>query len=117
MLDLDKTDSVAIVGNRNSGKTNLAFAFMNDYKGSKTKYLFGYPKEVEGYITISHWEDVFKITDAVVFIDEIQRYIKFYETKANYELMEFMSFLQHNKVTIIFTTQLSQFITKGVEAT
>src|SRR3990167_7097257 len=116
MINLDETDSVAILGNRDTGKTNLAFYFMNTYKGEKKKYLYGYPKEVDGYTMINHWLDVFKITDSIVFIDELQRYIRFYETKSNFELMEFISFLKHNNVTLIFTTHLSQFITKGIEA-
>lgn len=116
-IDLDLTDSVAIVGDRNSGKTNLAFSLMNNYKGKRKKYLYGYPKQIKGYLTISTWTDILKISDGVIFIDEIQRYIKLYDRKANIELMELLSFLAHQRNTLIFNTQLSQFITKGVEAT
>ena len=115
-LNLDVTDSIAIVGDRNTGKTNLAFYFMNRYKGKRKKYLYGYPVKKEGYLTISTWGDLLKLTDSIIFIDEIQKYIKLYDRKANVELMEMLSFLAQQNNTVIFTTQLSQFITKGVEA-
>ena len=115
-LNLELTDSIAIVGDRNSGKTNLAFYLMNNYKGSRTKYLYGYPKNIKGYHNIRTWGDLLKISDSIIFIDEIQRYIPLYEKKANHEFMELLSFLSHQNNTLIFTTQLSQFITKGVEA-
>jgi len=115
-IDLEKTDSIAIVGDRNSGKTNLAFSIMNNYVGSKKKFLYGYPRAVNGYANISSWTDILKLTDSIIFIDEIQKYIKLYDKKANVELMELISFLAHQKNVIIFSTQLSQFITKGIEA-
>lgn len=115
-IDLDMTDSVAVLGDRNSGKTNLSFYLMNKYKGKKQKYLFGYPKDIDGYKHLSDWGDIYKVTDSIIFIDEIQRYIKIYDKRANSQLLEFISFLAHQNNTLIFTTQLSQFITKGVEA-
>lgn len=115
-LNLDKTDSVAIVGDRNSGKTNLAFSFMNSYRGRRGKVLYGYPKDFKGYLRIANWEDLLQITDSIIFIDEISKYIKLYDRRANVELMDLLSFLAHQNNTLIFTTQLTQFITKGVEA-
>lgn len=115
-IDLDLTDSVAVVGDRNSGKTNLAFSFMNNYKGKKKKYLYGYPTEKKGYKRISTWSDLLTLSDSIILIDEIQKYCKLYDRRANTELMELLSFLAQENNTLIFTTQLSQFITKGVEA-
>ena len=114
--DLDKVRSLAIIGDINSGKTNLAFYYMNSYKGKRKKYLYGYPKEIRGHISISTWNDILKIKDGIIFIDEIQRYIKVYDRKANVKLMELISLFAHKNNTLIFTTQLSQFITRGVEA-
>ena len=115
-IDLDLTDSIAIIGDRNSGKTNLAFSFMNQYKGKRTKVLYGYPIQKEGYSSVCTWSDLLKLTDSIIFIDEIQKYIRLYDRRANTELMEMLAFLAQNNNTLIFTTQLSQFITKGVEA-
>lgn len=115
-LSLDSTDSVAIIGDRNSGKTNLAFYLLNNYRGNKDIYLYGYPKTVKGFKNISIWSDLLKIVDSIIFIDEIHRYIKLLDRRANQEFLELLSFLAHQGNTLVFTTQLSQFITKGVEA-
>jgi len=115
-ISLDKVRSLAIIGEINSGKTNLAFYYMNTYEGTRKKYLYGYPKEIKGYKNISTWGDLLKIKDGIIFMDEIQRFIKFYDTKSNTQLMELISLFAHKNNTLIFTTQLSQFITRGVEA-
>lgn len=115
-LNLDRTDSIAILGDRQTGKTNLAFYLLNSYRGIKDIYLYGYPKSFKGFKSLNSWQDILKVTDSIIYIDEIHRYIKLYDRKANTELMELMSFLAHQGNTLIFSTQLSQFITKGVEA-
>lgn len=116
MVNLDKVKTIAILGDIDSGKTNLAFSFMNGYKGERQKILYGYPKEMEGYKSLCCWTDLLKVKDSIIFIDEIQRYIKSYDTHSNYKLMEFISLLSHKNNTLIFTTQVSQFITRGVES-
>ena len=78
--------------------------------------MFGYPVEKEGYTMVSTWEDLLKLTNALILIDEIEMYVKTYDKRANSELLELLSFLSHQNNTLIFTTQLSQFITKSVEA-
>jgi len=115
-MDLDEVNSIAIIGNPNTGKTNLAFSLMNKYEGKRKKYLFGYPKKVAGYKTVSTIDDLFQLKDSIIFMDEIQKFIKVYDKKANTQLMELISTFAHKKNTLIFTTQLSQFITRGVEA-
>lgn len=116
IIDLDKTDSIAILGDRQQGKTNMAFYLLNNYRGVKNVCLYGYPKNFPGFKNLSSWTDLLKLTDSIIFIDEIQRYIKLYDRRANNELLDLMSFLSHQNNTLIFSTQLSQFITKGVEA-
>lgn len=116
MIDLDKIRSLAIIGNLDQGKTNLLFYYGNSYKGARKKYLFGYPKEKEGYISLYSWEDLLKIRDGIILIDEINTFIKIYDKKKNYQLMELISLFAHKNNTLIFTTQLSQFISRGIEA-
>ena len=115
-INLDKIKSLAILGDINTGKTNLAFFHLNNYKGKRSIYLLGYPKEIKGFKGLSCFSDIFKVTDSIIFIDELSRYIKVYDREANYELMELISLFAHQGNTLIFTTQLSQFITRGVEA-
>lgn len=116
MVNLDKIKTLAILGNIDSGKTNLAFYYMNSYKGTKQKVLYGYPIQKDGFISVSCWNDLLKVKDSIIFIDEIQKYIKFSETHANTKFLEFISLLSHKNNILIFTTQITQFITKGVEA-
>lgn len=119
MVNIDLVKSIAILGDGNTAKTNLAVYLIRDYvtKGGKKKvYLVGYPKKIDNFESISSFTDIFKIRDAIIFIDELQRYIKIYDRKANYELMELISFFYHNNNTLIFTTSLTQFVTKGIEA-
>jgi len=116
MVNLDKIRSLAIIGNLDQGKTNLMFYYANSYKGERQKYLFGYPKEMKGFKSLSNWEDILKIRNGIILIDEINQFIKVYDNKSNYKLMELISLFAHKNNTLIFTTQLSQFITRGVEA-
>lgn len=115
-IDLDKVISVAILGDVNSGKTNLGFYYLNQYKGKRKKYLLGYPKRIKGIINISSFSDMLKIKDGIIYCDEIQKFIKVYDRKANYQLMELISLFAHKNNTLIFSTQLTQFITRGVES-
>jgi len=115
-MDLDKTKVVSILGDMNSGKTNLAFHLLREYKGERKIYLLGYPKQVDDFTMISDFNDIFALTDSIIFIDEIHRFIKLYDKRANQDLLELISFLSHNNNTLIFSTQLSQFVTKSVEA-
>lgn len=115
-MDLDKTKVLAILGDMNSGKTNLAFHLLREYTGNRQIYLLGYPKQIDNFIPISDFGDIFELRDSIIFMDEIHRYVKLYDKRANHKLLELISLFSHNNNTLIFTTQLSQFITKSVEA-
>jgi len=115
-IDLDKMECIAIIGDRNSGKSNLGFYLLNQYSGTRNKCVFGYPKHLDGYVNLHNWNDLIKMSNAVIFMDELQKYIKVYDRRANYQLMELVGLFAHNRNTLIFTTQLSQYITRGVEA-
>ena len=115
-MNLDNTKVVSILGDTNSGKTNLAFHLLREYKGNRQIYLLGYPKQVDDFIMLSDFNDIFQLTDSIIFMDEIHRFIKLYDKRANQALLELISLFSHNNNTLIMTTQLSQFITKSVEA-
>lgn len=115
-MNLDNIKTLAIIGDTHSCKTNLAFYHLRQYKGKRDIYLLGYPKKIDNFKEVSCFQDIFRIKNAIIFIDELQKYIKVYDRKANIELMELISTFKHNNNTLIFSTQLSQFITRGVEA-
>ncbi len=114
-MDLDKINTLAILGDRNSAKTNLLIYLMKEYKGEKKKYLLGYPKELEGFEHINTLNELSQLTNALVGIDEIQRVTPFYQKRANDILLELLSTMVHNDNTIIFTTCLTQFIVKALD--
>lgn len=116
VIDLDKIKTLCILGDTDSGKTNLGFYYLNTYKGKRNKYLLGYPKDIEGFVRLSSFNDVLKIKDGIIYVDEISKFIKVYDKKANYQLMELIALLAHKGNTLIFSTQLTQFVTRGIEA-
>ena len=115
-MNLDEVKSVAVLGDINSGKTNLVFKLLRDYKGTRQIYLVGYPKQIDYFKKISFFKDLFKLTDSIIFIDEIQNYINIYDRRKIHQLISLISFFAHNNNTLIFTTCLSQFITKAIES-
>lgn len=116
VINLDKIKSLAILGDTGTAKTNLMFYLGEQYKGTRKKYLLGYPKDKKGYGRVSNIQDLTMLREAIVFIDEIHRYIKVYDRRANTEFMELLSIAEHNRITVVITTQLTQFITKGMDA-
>lgn len=115
-IDLDLVKSVCILGEVDSGKTNLGFWYLKNYKGKRKIYLLGYPKKIEGYMNLNSFEDIFKLKDSIIYCDELQKFIKVYDRKSNYLLMELISLFAHKNNTMIFSTQVTQFVTRGVEA-
>lgn len=115
-MNLDKSRVIAILGDIDSCKTNLAIHLLRQYQGTRQIYLLGYPKQIDDFVSLNSFNDLFKLQDSIIFIDEIQRFIRTYEHHKNVALQELISFFAHNNNTLIITTQLSQFITKGTEA-
>lgn len=112
---LNNTDHIAIIGNTNTGKSNLLF-YLASQCDTKKKYLLGYPIYVDGFTAINSIDDIRELSDCVLCIDELSKYFPIWQNKSNIALIEFLQFAQHNRVKLIFTTQLSQAITKQVEA-
>lgn len=114
-LDLDKIRTVGILGDRNFGKTSIMFRLAKEYKGTRTIYFYGYPKTDIPYKIIHQLAELELLTDAIVFMDELQKHIKFYEKNKSNQFLELLSVLAHNNVTLIFSTPMSQFINKALD--
>ena len=114
-MNLDKAYVVAVLGDKNSGKTNLMFYLASKYRGSKTKYLYGYPKVIEGFRPLNTLYELANVTDGVILMDELQNHIAFYQTRMNETFLKLLSAIAHNGNTLIFTTPMSQFITKTLD--
>ena len=112
---VDNNQAIAVIGMPNSGKTNLAF-YLAQKSSHKNKYLLGYPKKKRGYISIGSIEELPKIREGVLIIDEFSKYFPVWDKRSNQALLELLQFAEHNHIKLILTTQLSQFITKQCEA-
>ena len=114
MINLDKYKTIAILGDRNTGKTNLIFYLAKNYKGNRQILLYAYPKSY-GYKRIYSLEDLSLTTNSIILMDELQNHIKFYNKRTSEEFLELLAVMAHNNNTIIFTTPMSQFITKALD--
>ncbi len=112
---VDNNKALAVIGAGNSGKTNLAI-YLASLIENKKKYILGYPKTLKGFIGLASIEDLPKINECVLVIDEFSKYFPVWERKSNEKLMETLQFCEHSEIKVILTTQLSQFITKQCEA-
>jgi hypothetical protein len=112
---MDNTPT-AIIGNTGSGKTNLLVFLARQQGGNRKKYLLGYPSLINGFIPLNSVEDLTLIQDCVLVIDELSRYFPPWERRTNQKLMELLQFAEHNNIKVMFSTQVTQSITKQLEA-
>jgi hypothetical protein len=115
-MDLDKCKVIAIIGDVNSGKTNLAVHLLRTYPGKKNIYIYGYPQQLDNFIPLINKTQLSMVEDGIIFIDELQRFFRLYDKNTNREFIEFVSLSAHKNNCLIFTTQLSQNLTKAMEA-
>jgi hypothetical protein len=115
-MDLDKCKVIAIIGDVDSGKTNLAVHLLRDYKGTRKIYTLGYPCQLDNFVKLAYKRDLCKITKGIIFIDELHKIFRLYDKDTSRDFIEIVSLLAHNNNTIIFTTQLSQNLTKAMES-
>ena len=112
---LDNNLPVAVVGSKNSGKTNLAF-YIASQTSHKRKFILGYPAEVKGYTRLGDKDELFRLSDCVVIIDEFQRYFDRYGRHHNDALEEAIDFAEHRNVKLILTAQNNQAIDRNLES-
>jgi hypothetical protein len=115
-MDLDKCKTVAIIGDRDSGKTNLAVHLLRSYAGSRKIYTLGYPTLIDNFIPLANKLQLSLVQDGIIFIDELHKFFRLYDKNTSREFIEVVSLAAHNNCTLVFTTQLSQNLTKAMEA-
>ncbi len=113
-IDLDKIRTVALLGDRHTGKTNLLFHLARQYTGKRKIVTYAYPKNM-GYKQIYSLQELSQVTDSIVLIDELQNHVKFYQKRIAEQFLELLAVMAHNNNTLIFTTPMSQFITKALD--
>lgn len=88
---------------------------MKKSKSQRVKYLFGYPKAVEGFKPVNTLAEVATLKNAIIGCDELSKIVPFYSKRTNDTLLDLLTTIAHNNSTLIFTTSLSQFITKALD--
>jgi len=116
IINLDKCKLVAVQGDISSGKTNLAVYLLRNYKGTRKIYTLGYPIQIDNFIPLANKMQLGMVQDGIIFIDELHKFFKMYDKNTSKEFIELVSLSAHSNNTIIFTTQLSQNLTKTMEA-
>jgi hypothetical protein len=116
LMNINDNQPIAIVGGTNTAKTNLMVYLARQVPQTRTRYILGYPRDIKGFVALNSIEDLAKISNCVLCIDELSRYFPPWEKKTNESLMRMLQFAQHNKIKVIMNTQLTQTITKQLEA-
>ena len=114
-LNLDKIRTLGILGDRDFGKTSIVFDLLRSYKGKREIVLYAYPDTSFKYKQIHTLQELELLTNSIIFMDELQKHIKFYQKRTSDEFLELLSTIAHNGNTLIFTTPMSQFITKALD--
>ncbi len=114
-MKLDEIKTLGVLGDRHNGKTSVMFDLVKKYKGQREIILYGYPVNMYGYKQIHTLQELELLTDKIVLMDELQKHIKFYQKRMNDEFLEILSTMSHNNNTLVFTTPMSQFITKALD--
>ncbi len=112
---INNNKPIAIIGGTNSGKTNLAF-FFAELCDHEKKYLLGYPKPIKGFVSISDKDELFKLKNCCIIIDEFQRFFRRAGRHHNDALEEALDFAEHRNIKIILTAQNNQAIDRNLES-
>lgn len=112
---IDNNKPVAIIGGTDSGKTSFAF-YLGSLCSHNKKYLLGYPLKVKGYINISDKDELFRMRNCVIIVDEFQRYFDRYGRHHNDALDEAIDFAEHRNIKLILTAQNNQAIDRNLES-
>ena len=113
---LKKSNSVAILGGRRTGKTAIGFDITR--YTYKEVYVFGYPQKVLplGYASIKNVEDLPKLKDSVIYWDEPHLTLKVYENSANWKFIKLLSTMAQKGNILITSTSDSRFYTRSLES-
>lgn len=113
--------SVAVIGETGSGKTAFCHRILSYFRkyANKEIYVLNHPKHMEaqhlGWKILHSLEDMNRLQDVVLYIDEPQHHMRFYENKGNQMLSNLLSLARQKNITLVISTAVSQFITRMLE--
>lgn len=112
---------ICVYGDKGSGKTALSFSILNKVFVNTKKKIFVYkypkPKLIKklGYNVMRSIEDLMRMENCCVYIDEPQLYFPFYEKRTNEAFARLMSLARQRDNMIVISTSVSHYINKMLE--
>lgn len=111
--------AIAIVGERNSGKTGLACAVL-DKVHDRPVHVYKHPRpelvDERGWLNMSRLEQLLNLRNCVAWIDEPQIVIPKLDKRANEGLQRLLSIARHRDITLVFSTCDTRWITRALES-
>jgi len=113
--------NVLVIGKKRSGKTCLAFAFLEQFgKYDRKMYVYKFPRpelleelpfEVNN---LTNLKQINNLKNAVVFIDESEKIFPILEKTVNQQLRNILSLSGQNNICFIFVCHNSYFINRSL---
>lgn len=114
---LPQIKSVAVLGVTGSGKTSLSHKILGKVK--MDIYCYNYPKphliKKLGWKNLYSIEDINRLNNVCLWIDEPQNYWKLNEHKANEALAKILALARQRGLLLVISTSVSHFITRMLE--
>lgn len=119
---LPQIKSIVSIGTTGSGKTAHCFKVLDTAKKvmpNREIYVFKHPKPKlvteRGFKNLYSLEQMDKMSNAVVYIDEPQTVWKIYEKEGNETLATLLTLARQRDILLIISTAMSQFVTRMLE--
>ena len=120
LTTLKDVRTIAIYGNCGSGKTSLAYHLIDLIKENKKVFFLKHPKpeliEEMGYEDLDSLEQMEKMQDCVLYIDEPQLSLPIYAHKANKIIAQICSLARQLDITLVISSSDTRVFTKANEA-
>ena len=118
--DLVKVNTIAIYGAIGTAKTSLAYKIIEQLKEDREIYFFKHPKPeliiAMGYKNLRSLEDLERLQDCVLYIDEPQLTIAIYDKKANRIIANMCSLARQLGIILIISSSDTRVFTKHNES-
>lgn len=117
--EISKTaKSIAIAGTTGTGKTAIGYKILEVF--DKPVYVLKHPRpellKERGFLPLFRFSDIERLSHCVIWIDEPQLYISYYEKRINSALMRLLSLCRQREITLILSTSDTRFINRGLES-
>ena len=117
---LSKASSIYILGSTGTGKSALAYGLCKKLQKYKRIYYHHFPKtsllQKEGWHNLENLNDVGRLTDSVLVVDEAALKLRRDEKRNNDLLQKLLVLARQNNITLIIISQLSQVVNKALES-